>query len=233
MRKLETLFKEFINAPIQIYSGATFKKGLYDLLEVYDNTVSGDLVVVKGNHDIVNNSIQLKNGVNWEFKGYPIISSDSANGTFIDSNAIVDVHFSGDLIIENTNGIDKLIVLQQSSSSIKGFVWTYRALLTNTDGSTVVPVVLQDDLGYGSSWGKLDSGMYYIDSPKAFNLSKSMLSAKCDTSQFSQECHHAESSSEDGWAINLFTYKIPPEFGVADTMANTFYRILVELVIYP
>lgn len=120
MRKLQTLFKEFINAPIQIYSGATFKKGLYDLLDVYSNTESGDLVIVKGNHDVGDNSIELKDGVNWEFKGYPTISSDSANGTFKDGGVAVGVHFDSDVRIVNTNLQIRAIYLTNSSSLLNG-----------------------------------------------------------------------------------------------------------------
>ena len=120
MRKLVTLFKEFINAPIQIYSGATFKKGLYDLLDVYDNTVSGDLVIVKGNHNVGDNSIQLKDGVNWKFLGNPTISSDSSNFTFKDSASTVDVYFDGDVNIVNTASFFKRISLA-STSKVHGY----------------------------------------------------------------------------------------------------------------
>ena len=129
MRKLETLFKEFINAPIQIYSGATFKKGLYSLLDLYDNTVSGDTVIVKGNHDIGNNSIQLKDGVNWQFIGNPTISSDSANGTFKDGGVSALVMFDNSVNILNTSSTAKRIVLTSSSSSLRGISFSYLATI--------------------------------------------------------------------------------------------------------
>jgi hypothetical protein len=111
MRKLESLFKEFINAPIKIYSGATFKKGLYDLLDVYANTVAGDLVVIQGNHDIGDNSIQLKEYVNWHFVGSPTISSDSVNGTFIGiPHTNSNVRFIGKPSVVNTVDASKRIV---------------------------------------------------------------------------------------------------------------------------
>jgi hypothetical protein len=145
MRKLVTLFKEFINAPIQIFSGATFKKGLYDLLDVYDNTTSGDLVIVKGNHDIGDNSIHLKDGVNWLFMGNPTISSDSSNGTIKDGGVDIDTHFQGKLTIQNSVSPAYRISLSNASSSLKGFAFIYDAILFCESGECSITKTFIND----------------------------------------------------------------------------------------
>jgi len=99
---------------------------LTDLTEVYENTVSGDLVTVNpGTYNIGNNSIQLKDGVNWNFIGVPTISSDSANGTFIDAGIAVDVNFNGKLVIVNTNLFYNRINLTTNDSEVHGFTLKY------------------------------------------------------------------------------------------------------------
>jgi hypothetical protein len=85
--------------------------GVDSLTQVYDNTQSGDLVTVyPGTYDIGNNSIVLKDGVNWSFMGKPTIISSSTNGTFDASSATevnpIRVHFEGKVNILNTNGVD-------------------------------------------------------------------------------------------------------------------------------
>ncbi len=89
--------------------------GYTSLTEIYKNTIAGDLVIVyPGTYDIGNNSIQLKDGVNWQFIGKPTISSDSVNGTFdatsaTEENPIICT-FNGKVKILNTNGSCKEVV---------------------------------------------------------------------------------------------------------------------------
>lgn len=65
---------------------------------------SGDLIVVyPGTYDVGNNSILLKDGVNWQFMPGVTITSSSANGTFYDNNVAVNVKFEGEPIIDNTS----------------------------------------------------------------------------------------------------------------------------------
>ena len=73
------------------------------LSAVYENTLAGDTVTVKGNHDLGDNSVQFKSGVNWDWRRRPTISSDSVLGTFSDNNIPVDVNFVGDVEITNSN----------------------------------------------------------------------------------------------------------------------------------
>lgn len=96
--------------------------GLDSLLDVYDNTQAGDLVIVyPGTYDIGNNSIQLKDGVNWKFMPGVTITSSSANGTFYDNNVAVNMKFEGKPKIQNSNGYGYLVVLQNTSSVLDFF----------------------------------------------------------------------------------------------------------------
>ncbi len=144
MRKLQTLFKEFINAPIQIYSGATFKKGLYDLLDVYSNTESGDLVIVKGNHNVGDNSIQLKDGVNWEFKGMPRITSTSTDGIFKDGGIPVEINFDGRVEIQNLTNIYATIILENFDSNVYGYTSKYSLSITIEEDVPAITVQNND-----------------------------------------------------------------------------------------
>lgn len=106
---------------ISIFNGSSFKLSVASLTDVYDNTISGDLVVVHGStYDIGNGSIQLKDGVNWEFKGQPIITSSSSLGTFYDNGKVITTNWFGKPIIQNSNAFKNRITLSPTSS-IKGF----------------------------------------------------------------------------------------------------------------
>jgi hypothetical protein len=144
MRKLATLFSSLINSPIQIFSGATFKKGLNSLLEVYGNTVAGDLVIVaSGSYDLGSDSILLKNGVNWDFKPGVTITSSSANGTFKDGGSVITTHWFGKPTLANTNAFKNRIKIL-ATSSIKGF--------------TDICILKFDEFQYDGGWvGKIYS----------------------------------------------------------------------------
>ncbi len=117
MKKLATLFALFINAPIQIYSGATFKKGLQNLEDVYNNTVDGDTVIVRQDFDMGAENLKLKPNVKLERVGNPTITSSNAVGTIVavDSNGDVETgvgtaSISGKGIILNSSSMFKKIV---------------------------------------------------------------------------------------------------------------------------
>ncbi len=113
MRRLETLFQDYINAPIQIYSGATFKKGLHNLEDAYANTEFGDLIKVRQDIDLGNNSLLLKPGVNLHRENNATISSNNANGTIIsevNGNTPATNSITGKGLIINTVDVSKRIV---------------------------------------------------------------------------------------------------------------------------
>lgn len=89
------------------------------LLDVYDATQAGDLVVVyPGTYDIGANSIQLKDGVNWQFIGRPTILSSAVTGTFMDDNVAITVYYLGEVDIQNTIGEEYKIVKANAGSVI-------------------------------------------------------------------------------------------------------------------
>lgn len=108
-------------------SGGVGLIGVDSLLDVYDATQEGDLVIVYGNklHPFLlgDNTIQLKDGVNWKFLGIPTISGDSPNGTFSDYDNAVNVHFEGKVDVVNTyrNSVSFKLGF---SSNVYGFLLT-------------------------------------------------------------------------------------------------------------
>jgi len=163
MRKLETLFKEFINAPIQIYSGATFKKGLYDLLDVYDNTDSGDFVIVKGNHDIGENSIQLKDGVNWEFIGNPNIMCECDYGLFNDGGQVIDIHFNGNVSLHHRESVESRMIIVQGTR-IHGLEFHFKARLDLDSGGVITANEVDSNISNFTSLVSDDS-LFVINFP--------------------------------------------------------------------
>jgi hypothetical protein len=131
-----------------------------DLTLIYANTVAGDLVTVNnGSHDIGDNSIQLKDGVNWLFRGNPTISSDAVAGTFYDNSVIVDVQFQGNVIITNSNGISNQIV-KGYDSYIKGV--RNRYTFAGTIGLSDITVSdLVNEVGDTITWSRFVPGLYY------------------------------------------------------------------------
>lgn len=131
--------------------------GLDSLLDVYANTVAGDLVTVyPGTYNIGDNSIQLKDGVNWNFIGRPTIISDSVNGTFKGGEGVeeVEVHWEGKPIIRNTTKVAAAYggrdfsryIVSNGHLTILGWEMTYIATVLYGEGmSTVVPI--RDDFG--------------------------------------------------------------------------------------
>lgn len=109
-------------------SGKVITFGLDALTDVYANTVSGDRVIYEGGDiDLTTLGIQLKDGVSWLFIGNPTIASDSALGTFYDSNSAVTVHFDGDVIITNTNGAASRAILGNASTIVYNLATGLRA----------------------------------------------------------------------------------------------------------
>ncbi|WKZ71116.1 MAG: hypothetical protein QY331_07610 [Melioribacteraceae bacterium] len=69
-----------------------------------DNSNSGDLIFVfPGTYDVGNNSILLKDNVNWQFMPGVTISSSSSDSTFTDGGQTVEMKFDGSPNIVNTN----------------------------------------------------------------------------------------------------------------------------------
>ena len=67
--------------------------GVDSLLDVYDNTVAGDLVTVyPGTYDMGTDNLKLKPGVTLQRVGNPTITSDNATGTIVavDSNGDIE-----------------------------------------------------------------------------------------------------------------------------------------------
>jgi len=92
-----------------------------DLPAIAAAATTGQLIVVgPGTYALGSEQIILKTGVNWEFKGFPTISSSHANGTFYDNNVNVQVKFEGEPVITNTNGVEKSILLLNSASKLTG-----------------------------------------------------------------------------------------------------------------
>jgi hypothetical protein len=119
-----------------------------DLTLINANTVAGDLVVVNnGSYDIGDNSIQLKDGVNWLFRGNPTISSDAVAGTFYDNNVIVYCRFSGDVNITNSNNGASRVVLTNSLSRIKGLEFRLKARVFIEAGATSTKTEYYNSLG--------------------------------------------------------------------------------------
>jgi hypothetical protein len=139
--------------------------GVDSLLDVYASTQSGDLVIVyPGTYNLGDNSIQLRNGVNWKFMPGVTITSDSTGGTFKDGGTTVITKFEGDPTIENTNGISKFIV-KTTGTKIYGYVRRYRALLnpdiTAPFGDFVFQVIeLENSLGGDVVWTRSQNGIY-------------------------------------------------------------------------
>ncbi len=129
--------------------------GLDSLLDVYDNTQAGDLVIVyPGTYDIGNNSIQLKDGVNWKFMPGVTISSDSTDGTFKDNGVAVNIKIDGIPYIINTNNGGMINL--SGASIIKGLIAKIKLMVsemlpeeayfyiasTNIDSSMLLPIVV-------------------------------------------------------------------------------------------
>lgn len=90
--------------------------GVDSLLEVYDNTKSGDLVVVyPGTYDLGANGIKLKDGVNFLFMPGVVINSTNPNGAFYDDG--VEVHCTIQGSPKIINGAGAAINLTNQSSS--------------------------------------------------------------------------------------------------------------------
>lgn len=90
--------------------------GVDSLLEVYDNTKSGDLVVVyPGTYDLGANGIKLKDGVNFLFMPGVVINSTNPNGAFYDDG--VEVHCTIQGSPKIINGAGAAINLTNLSSS--------------------------------------------------------------------------------------------------------------------
>lgn len=113
---------EVVIYPIHIRKANGFVIGVDSLLDVQDMVESGDMIkVYPGTYDIGDNSIQLKDGVNWEFRGTPTISSDSVLGTFSDNGVVVAVYFDGKVSIINTSKPYKVISLTAGPSEVYGY----------------------------------------------------------------------------------------------------------------
>lgn len=138
-------------------------KGLDSLLDVYDNTKAGDVVIVyPGTYDIGNNSIQLKDGVHWHFFPGVTITSDSTGGTFKDNNVQCNLRFDGFPTITNSNGLDKRIVLQHASSLLDGFYWEYCAQFQlGIEENPTVFQIFRNTLGGDLVWTRNSTGIYY------------------------------------------------------------------------
>ncbi|MDY0084082.1 MAG: hypothetical protein RBR74_12935, partial [Ignavibacteriaceae bacterium] len=90
--------------------------GVDSLLEVYDNTKSGDLVVVyPGTYDLGANGIKLKDGVNFLFMPGVVINSTNPSGAFYDDG--VEVHCTIQGSPKIINGAGAAINLTNQSSS--------------------------------------------------------------------------------------------------------------------
>lgn len=90
--------------------------GVDSLLELYDNTKSGDLVVVyPGTYDLGANGIKLKDGVNFLFMPGVVINSTNPSGTFYDDG--VEVHCTIQGSPKIINGAGAAINLTNQSSS--------------------------------------------------------------------------------------------------------------------
>lgn len=96
------------------------EKSIYvdSLTEVYDASVSGDLVEVgPGTYDIGDNHIQLKDGVNWQFAAGVTITGTNTTAVFNDDGQDIHLQWAGNPTIRNTNGDD--IVLTGNSTVVK------------------------------------------------------------------------------------------------------------------
>ncbi len=90
--------------------------GVDSLLEVYDNTKSGDLVVVyPGTYDLGANGIKLKDGVNFLFMPGVVINSTNPNGAFYDDGVEIHCTIQGSPKIINGAGVAINLTNQSSS----------------------------------------------------------------------------------------------------------------------
>ena len=169
--------KIIIQRPVT--NGITLQ-GFNDLTDVYDNTQSGDTVVVYGGtYALVADGLQLRDGVRWKFIGNPTISSDAVAGTFYDNNVAVTVHFSGDVVITNSNGLASRIILQHASSVINGFHWVYDVRISQA--GTAAPTVLatyKNTLGGSVVWTRTATGTYRATLSEAFPTIKTKTTAQ-------------------------------------------------------
>ncbi len=97
------------------------------LTDVYANTVDGDLIEVRGNHDIGDNSIQLKDGVNWKFIGNPKIETTADYVFDVSNTSMVNqiyVEFFGDVNLISSG--DAADVIKYSTTDSHGAVKGYR-----------------------------------------------------------------------------------------------------------
>lgn len=137
--------------------------------DVYDETTSGDLVIVKKDQDAGDNLVQLKDGVNWVFMGNPTIAGDSASGTYGDANSAVNVHFSGDVNITNSNGLGSRIILQHASSDLNGFHWEFRAnIIAGSEQNITIRKIYKNTLGGLPVFTRDSAGVWQMTLSEAF-----------------------------------------------------------------
>jgi|GEM_PF-5700051 len=98
-------FKDLLSRPSNVLTVGPDKCAFTSPLDAANAAQSGDLIFVfPGTYDLGNNSILLKDNVNWQFLSNVFITSSSSNGTFYDNNEVITLNFEGNPRINNTGG---------------------------------------------------------------------------------------------------------------------------------
>lgn len=135
---------EVVIYPIHIRKANGYTIGVDSLMDVEDQAQSGDLVIVfPGTYDIGDNSIQLKDGVNWKFEPGVTVSSDSVNGTVTDNNVEVNCHFRGQPKLINTSSNKYRLRKLNVNSNIKDFYFEFSGSIAiePTDVFCATPII--------------------------------------------------------------------------------------------
>ncbi len=116
------------NGDVIGYDNDVDGSGVHNLVNAAVAASYGDLIKVKkAAYTDIEDYIKLKNGVDWEFEPGCFVGGDSIEGTFSDDGVAVVCSLRGFPTIENSNGLDKRIVLTGTGSKVKEFWWELSA----------------------------------------------------------------------------------------------------------
>lgn len=185
--------------------------------------ISGSNILINspGIYNLGTSSLILKNGVNIYCCPGVTITSDNADGTLIDDNEVCVMSLKGFPFIENTNGPDKRIVLQNASTRVNDFWWEIIGLITQQNTNNPTLIEIRNTLGITLTFSREDPGTYLIISPIPgyFKVNKhQLLIAGSDlTIEYLDE-----------YSYNLFTYA--PNGTASD---GKLYHSTFRLEVYP